>query len=120
MDGWDTTVYKWFVFFLHRNTPVFWLDNESDFKTYPDIGQAAFDTTRRIFVSLPKKEDGWDTTVYKWFVFFLHRNTHVFCLDNEFDLKTYPDIGQAAFDTTRRIFVSILNKWNNRKAKDIK
>ncbi|KAF2542916.1 hypothetical protein F2Q68_00031505 [Brassica cretica] len=56
---------------------------------------------------LPKKEDGWDTTVYKWFVFFLHRNIPVFCLDKESDLKTYPDIGQAAFDTTRRIFVSV-------------
>ena len=68
-----------------------------------------FKERRNIFIclKLAKKEDGWDSTVYKWFVFFLHRNTPVFCLDNEFDLKTYPDIGQAAFDTTRRIFVSV-------------
>ena len=28
-----------------------------------------------ICLKLPKKEDGWDTTVYIWFTFFLHRNT---------------------------------------------
>ncbi|CAF2380777.1 BnaC04g19880D [Brassica napus] len=30
-----------------------------------------------------------------------------YCLDNESDLKTYPDISQAASDTSRRIFVSV-------------
>ncbi|KAH0855925.1 hypothetical protein HID58_084186 [Brassica napus] len=58
-------------------------------------------------MELPKKEDGWDTTVYICFAFFLHRNTPAFSLDNESDLKTYPDIDQPAFDTTRRIFVSV-------------
>ncbi|XP_056864867.1 amino acid transporter AVT1C [Raphanus sativus] len=31
-----------------------------------------------------------------------------YCLDSESDLETYPDIGQAAFGTTGRIFVSIV------------
>ncbi|CAH8376219.1 unnamed protein product [Eruca vesicaria subsp. sativa] len=31
-----------------------------------------------------------------------------YCLDSEADLETYPDIGQAAFGTTGRIFVSIV------------
>lgn len=53
---------------------------------------------------LLKKEDGSDTTVYIRFTFFLHCNTPGFYLDNESDLKTYPKIGQAAFDATRRIF----------------
>jgi len=30
-----------------------------------------------------------------------------YCLDSESDLETYPDIGQAAFGTTGRIFVSV-------------
>ncbi|KAL0740814.1 hypothetical protein Bca4012_082327 [Brassica carinata] len=66
-----------------------------------------------ICLKLPKKEDGWDTTVYIWFAFFLHCNTPAFCLDNESDLKTYPDIGQVRLipPDTRRIFVSVKDQY---------
>ncbi|WZZ51505.1 hypothetical protein YC2023_051612 [Brassica napus] len=58
------------------------LDNESDLKTYPDISQAASDTSRRIFVSGPSNKEVTGNTVVAQnhsLVFLAHINTRRRC-----------------------------------------
>ncbi|KAF3579218.1 hypothetical protein DY000_02028985 [Brassica cretica] len=55
------------------------------------------------------KEGGWLGLMILFIYGLLSFYTGIllrYCLDSESDLETYPDIGQAAFGTTGRIFVS--------------
>ncbi|CAA7052035.1 unnamed protein product [Microthlaspi erraticum] len=55
------------------------------------------------------KEGGWLGLMILFVYGLLSFYTGIllrYCLDSESDLETYPDIGQAAFGTTGRIFVS--------------
>ncbi|WZY92000.1 hypothetical protein YC2023_064329 [Brassica napus] len=57
------------------------------------------------------KEGGWLGLMILFIYGLLSFYTGIllrYCLDSESDLETYPDIGQAAFGTTGRIFVSIV------------
>ncbi|KAF8084877.1 hypothetical protein N665_0694s0010 [Sinapis alba] len=57
------------------------------------------------------KEGGWLGLIILFIYGLLSFYTGIllrYCLDSESDLETYPDIGQAAFGTTGRIFVSIV------------
>ncbi|KAL1209823.1 Amino acid transporter AVT1C [Cardamine amara subsp. amara] len=57
------------------------------------------------------KEGGWLGLMILFIYGILSFYTGIllrYCLDSESDLETYPDIGQAAFGTTGRIFVSIV------------
>lgn len=57
------------------------------------------------------KEGGWLGLMILFVYGLLSFYTGIllrYCLDSESDLETYPDIGQAAFGTTGRIFVSIV------------
>lgn len=56
------------------------------------------------------KEGGWLGLMILFIYGLLSFYTGIllrYCLDSESDLETYPDIGQAAFGTTGRIFVSV-------------
>ncbi|KAG5396051.1 hypothetical protein IGI04_017865 [Brassica rapa subsp. trilocularis] len=102
---------------MRKDEKVFMVSHEIPMSRNSSYGQAVLNGLNVLcgvgILSTPyaAKEGGWLGLMILFIYGLLSFYTGIllrYCLDSESDLETYPDIGQAAFGTTGRIFVSIV------------